>query len=160
MELEEPFHVAYNNPIYFRGEFYCLGRKGSLAVFNPSNNTWRMLGKPEPIYAELNVFDDDHEGAKFCYLVELEGDLVSVFLCATRRSPHGCSSLTRRRWPGSGWRISAAQLCFWTTGRRSAWSRRKLGMATRSFSQGTPRTGSRRHTMIWRPRCTTRHSMG
>ena len=39
-----------------------------------------MLGKPEPIYAELNVFDDDHEGAKFCYLVELEGDLASVFM--------------------------------------------------------------------------------
>ena len=39
-----------------------------------------MLGKPELIYAELNVFDDDHEGAKFCYLVELEGDLASVFM--------------------------------------------------------------------------------
>ena len=87
MELEEPFHVAYNNPIYFRGEFYCLGRKGCLAVFNPSNNTWRMLGKPEPIYAELNVFEDDHEGAKFCYLVELEGDLVSVFLRNAEEPP-------------------------------------------------------------------------
>ena len=46
-----------------------------------------MLGKPEPIYAELNVFDDDHEGAKFCYLVELEGDLVSVFLRNAEEPP-------------------------------------------------------------------------
>ncbi|RLM60807.1 F-box protein family-like [Panicum miliaceum] len=87
LELEEPFHVAYNNPIYFRGEFYCLGRKGSLAVFIPSNKTWRALDKPEPIYAELNVFDDDHEGAKFCYLVELAGDLVSVFMRNAEEPP-------------------------------------------------------------------------
>ncbi|CAO2206894.1 unnamed protein product [Urochloa humidicola] len=77
---EEPFPVAYNNPIYFHGKFYCLGRKGNLALFNPSDNTWRVLDKPEPVYAELQVFDDDHEGAKFCYLVELAEDLISVFM--------------------------------------------------------------------------------
>ncbi|RCV31331.1 hypothetical protein SETIT_6G168300v2, partial [Setaria italica] len=75
-----PFPVAHNNPIYFHGEFYCLGRKGNLAIFNASDNTWRVLDKPEPIYAELQVFDDEHEGAKFCYLVELGEDLVSVFM--------------------------------------------------------------------------------
>ncbi|CAL4999115.1 unnamed protein product [Urochloa decumbens] len=85
--LEETFHVASNNPIYFRGEFYCLGGQGILAVFNQSNNTWRVLDKPEPIYAELNVFDDDHEGAKFCYLVELAGDLISVFMCNADEPP-------------------------------------------------------------------------
>ncbi|CAL5005946.1 unnamed protein product [Urochloa decumbens] len=77
---EAPFPVAYNNPIYFRGEFYCLGRKGNLAIFNPSDNTWRVLDKPEPVYAQLQVFDDDHEGARFCYLVELGERLVSVFM--------------------------------------------------------------------------------
>ncbi|KAL6645943.1 hypothetical protein ACP70R_017551 [Stipagrostis hirtigluma subsp. patula] len=86
-ELEEPFPVAHNNPIYFRGEFYCLGRKGNLAVFNPSDNTWRVLHKPEPIYAELHVFDDDHDGAKFCYLVELEGELISVFMRSADEPP-------------------------------------------------------------------------
>jgi hypothetical protein len=78
-EEAPPFPVAHNNPIYFRGEFYCLGRKGNLAVFNASDNTWRVLDKPEPIYDELQVFDDDHEGAKFCYLVELGEELISVF---------------------------------------------------------------------------------
>ncbi|CAL4999108.1 unnamed protein product [Urochloa decumbens] len=77
---ERPFPVAYNNPIYFRGEFYCLGRKGNLAIFNPDDNTWRVLDKPEPVHAELQVFDDDHEGATFCYLVELGEGLISVFL--------------------------------------------------------------------------------
>lgn len=79
-EEESFFPVANNNPIYFRGEFYCLGRKGNIRVFNPSEDTSIVLEKPEPIYAELNVFDDDHEGAKFCYLVELEGELISVFM--------------------------------------------------------------------------------
>ncbi|KAF8704474.1 hypothetical protein HU200_031427 [Digitaria exilis] len=79
-EAHPPFPVAYTNPIYFRGEFYCLGRKGNLAVFNPSDNTWRVLDKPEPVYGELQVFEDDHDGAKFCYLVELGEDLVSVFM--------------------------------------------------------------------------------
>lgn len=77
---EDPFPIAYNNPVYFCGEFYCLGRKGNLGVFNPSDCTWRVLEKPEPIYTELQVFDDDHDGAKFCYLVDLGEDLISVFM--------------------------------------------------------------------------------
>ncbi|PUZ51726.1 hypothetical protein GQ55_6G211900 [Panicum hallii var. hallii] len=101
LELEEPFHVAYNNPIYFRGEFYCLGRKGSLAVFSPSNKTWRALDKPEPIYTELNVFDDDHDGAKFCYLVELAGDLVSVFMRNAEEPPRVFKlDRTKMAWAG------------------------------------------------------------
>nr|TKW10571.1 hypothetical protein SEVIR_6G173900v2 [Setaria viridis] len=71
---------ANNNPIYFRGEFYFLGRKGNFVVFNPIEDTWIVLDKPEPIYAELNVFYGDHKGVKFCYLVELEGELISVFI--------------------------------------------------------------------------------
>jgi hypothetical protein len=29
-----------------------LGRKGNLGVFNPSDDTWRVLENPEPIYTE------------------------------------------------------------------------------------------------------------
>ncbi|KAK3121848.1 hypothetical protein QOZ80_8BG0661770 [Eleusine coracana subsp. coracana] len=83
----EPFPVAHSNPVYFRQEFYVLGRKGNMAVFNPNGKTWRVLDKPEPIYAELHVFDDDHEGAKFCYLVELGEELISVFMQNADKPP-------------------------------------------------------------------------
>ncbi|CAO2188413.1 unnamed protein product [Urochloa humidicola] len=79
LEQEVPFPVAHNNPVYFRGEFYCLGRKGNIGIFDPKERTWRVLDKPEPIHAELDVSKEDHEGAEFCYLVELQGKLIAVF---------------------------------------------------------------------------------
>ncbi|KAL6661325.1 hypothetical protein ACP70R_000709 [Stipagrostis hirtigluma subsp. patula] len=83
-EYEESFPVARNNPVFFRGKFYCLGRKGNLGVFDPKSqeteSAWKILEKPEPVHAEMELFDDDHEGREFCYLVELEGELVSVFM--------------------------------------------------------------------------------
>lgn len=79
LDLQVPFPVAYNNPVYFRGEFYCLGRKGDVSVFDPNDRTWRVLDRPEPIHAQLDVFEEDHEGAEFCYLLELAGELISVF---------------------------------------------------------------------------------
>ncbi|KAF3327068.1 F-box protein family-like protein [Carex littledalei] len=48
-----PFPVADNNPVFIDGEFYCLSRLGSLGVFNPKNNTWRILDKLSPIYSDL-----------------------------------------------------------------------------------------------------------
>nr|XP_034601300.1 F-box/kelch-repeat protein At1g57790-like [Setaria viridis] len=108
-----PFPVAHNNPIYFHGEFYCLGRKGNLAIFNASDNTWRVLDKPEPIYAELQVFDDDHEGAKFCYLVELGEDLVSVFMRDADEPPRVFKlDETNMAWTDGGhrWRSSVCGL--------------------------------------------------
>lgn len=59
-EYQVPFSVAHNNPILLCGMFYCLRRKGNLAVFDPGCQ--------------------DHEGREFCYLVELAGRLVSVFM--------------------------------------------------------------------------------
>ncbi|KAK3123557.1 hypothetical protein QOZ80_8AG0632720 [Eleusine coracana subsp. coracana] len=96
----EPFPVAHSNPVYFREEFYVLGRKGNMAVFNPNDKTWRVLDKPEPIYAELHVFGDDHEGAKFCYLVEMAWveveDIGGAALCVDYRASFGVVS------PGAG----------------------------------------------------------
>ncbi|KAK3123558.1 hypothetical protein QOZ80_8AG0632730 [Eleusine coracana subsp. coracana] len=79
LEPQVPFPVAYNNPVYFRGDFYCLGRRGDIGVFDTNDRTWRALDKPEPIHAQMNVFEEDHEGAEFCYLLVLAGELISVF---------------------------------------------------------------------------------
>ncbi|XBI49516.1 hypothetical protein VPH35_113070 [Triticum aestivum] len=65
----DPFPVAYNNPILFHDKFYCLGRKGNLGTFDSASDTWTILEKPNPIH-----------GREFCYLVELRGELVSVFM--------------------------------------------------------------------------------
>jgi hypothetical protein len=88
---EMPFPVAHNNPVVCRGKFYCLGRKGNLGVFDLESkdprSAWKILDKPEPIHAEMELFDEDHVGREFCYLVELEGELVSVFMCNAAETP-------------------------------------------------------------------------
>ncbi|KAJ1261652.1 hypothetical protein BS78_09G046800 [Paspalum vaginatum] len=87
-----PFPVARNNPVLWRGKFYCLGWKGNLGVFDlrtseaaaaagdDPRKAWTILDKPEPIHDDMDVFEDDHEGREFCYLVELQGELVCVFM--------------------------------------------------------------------------------
>ncbi|KAL5231835.1 hypothetical protein ABZP36_030611 [Zizania latifolia] len=80
LEYDVPFPVGYSNPVMFCGEFYCLGRKGNLGVFDPTSDTWRILDKPESIHAEMDLLRDDHRGREFCYLVDMEGELVSLFL--------------------------------------------------------------------------------
>uniref|UniRef100_A0A0E0ICP6 F-box domain-containing protein n=1 Tax=Oryza nivara TaxID=4536 RepID=A0A0E0ICP6_ORYNI len=79
-EYNVSFPVGYNNPVMFDGKFYCLGRKGNLGVFDPTSNTWRILDKPEPIHVEMDLFEEDHIGREFCYLVDMDGELISVFL--------------------------------------------------------------------------------
>ncbi|KAL6594074.1 hypothetical protein ACP70R_048975 [Stipagrostis hirtigluma subsp. patula] len=78
------FPVARNNPVLFHGKFYCLGRKGNLGVFDPGSKTlkraWKILDKPAPVHEEMELLDGDHEGREFCYLVELEGEPISVFM--------------------------------------------------------------------------------
>ncbi|KAJ4788974.1 F-box protein family-like [Rhynchospora pubera] len=69
-----PFFPSSNNPVLLRGEFYCLGRKGELGVFNPELETWNVLCKLEPIHLTV-----PHYGNECCHLLELDGDLISVF---------------------------------------------------------------------------------
>ncbi|KAJ3697404.1 hypothetical protein LUZ61_001109 [Rhynchospora tenuis] len=69
-----PFFPSSNNPVLFRGEFYCLGRKGELGVFNSKMESWNVLCKPEPVHAIAPCYGDE-----YCHLLELNGDLVSVF---------------------------------------------------------------------------------
>ncbi|KAG8087496.1 hypothetical protein GUJ93_ZPchr0010g9705 [Zizania palustris] len=97
-------HFGFNNPVMFCGEFYCLGRKGNLGVFDPTSDTWRILDKPEPIHAEMDLLQDDHRGREFCYLVDMEGELVSVFLhqaeVATQIEATRCGSRQLQRISG------------------------------------------------------------
>lgn len=85
------FPVALNNPVLFCGKFYCLGRKGNIGVFDPGSKdrktAWKILDKPEPVHAEMEVYDDDHEGREFCYLVELRGKPMSVFMRNSTEPP-------------------------------------------------------------------------
>ncbi|KAJ4812715.1 F-box protein family-like [Rhynchospora pubera] len=69
-----PFSGTDNNPVFFNGEFYCLGRRGNLGVFNPENKEWRVLDKPSPIHSEAPDIGTEH-----CYLLECDGELISVF---------------------------------------------------------------------------------
>ncbi|KAJ4809965.1 F-box protein family-like [Rhynchospora pubera] len=77
-----PFFPSSNNPVLFQGEFFCLGRKGELGVFNPELETWNVLCKPEPIY-----LSEPSYGVEYCYLLELNGDLVSVFRTEETKAP-------------------------------------------------------------------------
>ncbi|KAJ3683287.1 hypothetical protein LUZ60_013514 [Juncus effusus] len=71
---EGEFHDACNNPIFFRGEVYYLGRTGNLAVFNPKTKLRRVLDWPEPFLSDELARDEED-----CYLMEIEGELFSVF---------------------------------------------------------------------------------
>ncbi|KAL6606649.1 hypothetical protein ACP70R_042302 [Stipagrostis hirtigluma subsp. patula] len=75
-ELEDEFSLIYSNPVFFEGEFYCLGSLGNLAVFNPCDMKWRVLDKPECIYNE----DDFTTGNSRAHLVEFRGELIAVFV--------------------------------------------------------------------------------
>ncbi|KAJ3683286.1 hypothetical protein LUZ60_013513 [Juncus effusus] len=68
------FHFAYNNPVFFRGEVYCLGMTGNLAVFDVESKECKVLDSPELILSEV---PDRYE--ENCYLMEFEGELISVF---------------------------------------------------------------------------------
>ncbi|KAJ1686114.1 hypothetical protein LUZ63_017504 [Rhynchospora breviuscula] len=77
-----PFFPSSNNPVLLQGEFYCLGRKGELGVFNPELESWNVLCKPEPIH-----LTEPHYGNEHCHLLELDGDLISVFRTDDIRTP-------------------------------------------------------------------------
>jgi hypothetical protein len=82
-----PFRTAYCNPVFYDGEFYCLGTRGGLA----NNTTWRVLDKPEaPVLVDGNNFGDDPmPGDMYCHLLEFMGDLIAVF------RPHSDGAINR-----------------------------------------------------------------
>ncbi|KAJ3683285.1 hypothetical protein LUZ60_013512 [Juncus effusus] len=73
---EVEFDFSFNNPVFFREEVYFLGRIGNLGVFNPKTKKCRILDRPTPILDLLDVLDEYVED---CYLMEIEGELISVF---------------------------------------------------------------------------------
>ncbi|KAJ3694785.1 hypothetical protein LUZ60_000162 [Juncus effusus] len=68
------FYFARNNPVFFLGEVYCLGRTGNLAVFDLETMECEVLDWPEPILSEKPAREKED-----CYLMEIEGELISVF---------------------------------------------------------------------------------
>ncbi|KAL6657318.1 hypothetical protein ACP70R_005098 [Stipagrostis hirtigluma subsp. patula] len=68
------FRTAYSNPVFYHGEFYCLGTRGNLGVFNPDNMTWRVLDKPDPV-----LDGDPMPGDQYCHLLEFRDDLIAIF---------------------------------------------------------------------------------
>ncbi|CAL4974114.1 unnamed protein product [Urochloa decumbens] len=74
IEDHTEFRTAYSNPIFYHGEFYCLGTRGSLGIFNPNNMTWRVLDKPDPI-----LVGDPMSGEQYCHLLEFRDDLIAIF---------------------------------------------------------------------------------
>ncbi|RLN29319.1 hypothetical protein C2845_PM05G10080 [Panicum miliaceum] len=67
------FRTAYSNPVFYHGEFYCLGTCGNLGIFNLDQMTWRVLAKPEPI---LN--GDPMPGEQYCHLLEFRDNLIAI----------------------------------------------------------------------------------
>ncbi|XVF77392.1 hypothetical protein PTKIN_Ptkin14bG0039300 [Pterospermum kingtungense] len=66
------FEPNYNNPVYFDGAFYFLGRNGKLGVFRWDDGqvSWKILtGLESPC-----------KGFSHNYLLECSGNLVSVFV--------------------------------------------------------------------------------
>ncbi|RLN12196.1 hypothetical protein C2845_PM09G02990 [Panicum miliaceum] len=70
------FKLTYSNPVFFDGRFYCLGSRGNLAVFDPSDSEWRVLDKPECVYDDDDLRTMDSRG----HLAEFRGELVAFFV--------------------------------------------------------------------------------
>ncbi|CAL4887028.1 unnamed protein product [Urochloa decumbens] len=71
---DNQFRTAYSNPVFYHDEFYCLGTRGNLGVFNPHNMTWRVLDKPCAI-----LDGDPLAGDQYCYLLEFRDNLIAIF---------------------------------------------------------------------------------
>jgi hypothetical protein len=68
------FRTTYSNPVFYHDEFYCLGTRGNLGVFNPHNMTWRVLDKPVPL-----LDGDPLPGDRYCHLLEFRDKLITIF---------------------------------------------------------------------------------
>jgi len=74
IDADTQFHIAYSNPVFYHDEFYCLGTRGNLGVFNPHNMTWRVLDKPVPL-----LDGDPLSGDQYCHLLEFRDNLFAIF---------------------------------------------------------------------------------
>ena len=76
IDADTQFHIAYSNPVFYHDEFYSLGTRGNLGVFNPHNRKWRVLDKPEPV----PLLDGDPlPGDLYCHLLEFRDNLFAIF---------------------------------------------------------------------------------
>jgi hypothetical protein len=86
---EDPFPIAYNNPVCFH--IYLPWEEGqpstSAVLITLFVSTPGECLKIQSRSTLSQVFDDDHDGAKFCYLVDLGEDLISVFMRNANEPP-------------------------------------------------------------------------
>ncbi|CAL4967880.1 unnamed protein product [Urochloa decumbens] len=68
------FCSSYSNPVFYHDEFYCLGTRGNLGVFNPHNMTWRVLDKPGAI-----LDGDPKPGDQYCHLLEFRDNPMDLY---------------------------------------------------------------------------------
>ncbi|XP_030930088.1 uncharacterized protein LOC115955855 isoform X3 [Quercus lobata] len=73
------FSFNNNSPVFYKGAFYCLGKKGNLGILklnDDGENTWEVLTKPKSPC--MSGYDQN-------YLVECDGELFSVFVGNMRK---------------------------------------------------------------------------
>ncbi|KAH7860678.1 hypothetical protein Vadar_016635 [Vaccinium darrowii] len=67
-----PIFLSHCNPVFHKGEFYCLGQQENLGVFNPKKASWRVLDNPPR--QSLDPFVSQERN----FLMECLGELLSV----------------------------------------------------------------------------------
>ncbi|KAJ3688010.1 hypothetical protein LUZ61_017174 [Rhynchospora tenuis] len=70
---DDLFRVASTCPVFYNDEFYILGRKGDLLIFNPITKECRFLNITVPVH-----FWGVPGIRKDCYLLEFRGELIYV----------------------------------------------------------------------------------
>uniref|UniRef100_A0A2N9F8U2 KIB1-4 beta-propeller domain-containing protein n=1 Tax=Fagus sylvatica TaxID=28930 RepID=A0A2N9F8U2_FAGSY len=71
---DDDFFFNDNSPVFYRGAFYCLGKKGNLGLLKLNDEeeyTWKVLTQPKP-----PCLSGYHQN----FLVECDGELLSVFV--------------------------------------------------------------------------------
>lgn len=63
-----------NNPVFYNEVFYCLDLRGNLGCIDAKESTWVVLDEPRGPCSSINQ----------SFLVELEGNLLAVFLSQFR----------------------------------------------------------------------------
>lgn len=69
------FNGPTTDPVYFQGEFYCLGSKGDLVISCPGNGTGEILERLTGTHSEV----EHGECTEKYYLMEIEDELISFF---------------------------------------------------------------------------------
>ncbi|KAL5718614.1 hypothetical protein ACHQM5_011498 [Ranunculus cassubicifolius] len=83
-DLPYTFVPSHCNPVFYKGEFYCLSKDGKLGVFNPNKTTEEDMWR---VYTSLSINDISStpslcilEDSTRSFIMESNGDIFSVFV--------------------------------------------------------------------------------